>query len=406
MKIKLITIILVFSVLCMPQTVFAVNGSRLIGAGAVSPVMGGTGCVEPQDTSAMMINPAGITKIGNRVDAALEFALIDAKLDTSAAAHPWFRNSAGMQESKDGHIWLPHFGFSERYKDSDWYYGFATAIVSGLKVDYKSSRLSGAIITNNDFDKHIESYTVEFVPTVAYKPCEKLSLGASGVATMNYLKGDISTSAFTETEGRNHADMALGLGFNLGIIYDICDYLSAGFAFKSMRWNDEFHKYDDVAKEIDGAPEYIMGIALKPNHDLLIESNVKFIDWTAVDIFGHGPTNRGYGWRSQWVFGVGAQYNVSEKLKMRIGYCYGESPIKNNVLYANALLSLISEHHLGIGLGYQFNKNFSVDAGWIHTFKNSITETGLGDAYSVNGKGTVAQLGVDSFLLGFSYYFD
>jgi long-chain fatty acid transport protein len=405
MKNRTVIVLAVIAIFLFQQTAFAVNGSKLIGTGAVAPVMGGTGCVEPQDTAAMMINPAGITKIGSRIDTAIEFALIDARLDTSSSPHPSFRNSAGRQQSKDDHIWLPHLGFSGRFGDSNWYYGYANAVVSGLKVDYKASRLAEGV-TNNDFDKHIEMSTMEFVPTVAYKPIEKLSLGASGVMTVTYLKGDLSTPSFTETEGRNHGDVGAGLGFNLGLIYDVCDYVSAGFSYKSPRWNDENHKYDDIAKEIDGAPEYIMGIAVKPVNNLLIESNVKFIDWTIIPILRRGPENHGYGWTSQWVFGFGAQYTMFERLKLRVGYNYGNSPIRNNVVYANALLSLISEHHLGVGLGYQINQRLSVDAGWVHTFKNTLTETGLGDAYSVNGKGTAVALSVDSFLLGLSYHFD
>ncbi|MBN1493417.1 MAG: outer membrane protein transport protein [Candidatus Omnitrophica bacterium] len=405
MKTKNVLVLIVLSFFVLQQPAFAVNGSKLIGVGAVSPAMGGTGAVEPQDTAGIMINPATVTKMGKRIDGAVEFAMIDAYMDTSQAALVNFRNTAGVKKSKDGHIWLPYFGFSNRLGDSDWYYGFASGIVSGLKVDYKTSRLS-QLVTNNDFDKHIESYSMEFVPTVAYKPIEKLSLGVSGVTTLNYLKGDITTASFTETEGRNHGDLNLGIGFNVGAVYDICEYASVAFSFKSRRWNDENHKYDDVAKQIDGAPEYIFGLALKPIDNLLIESNAKFIDWTNIPILRKGPANHGYGWTSQWVFSVGAQYTMFERLKLRLGYNYGQSPIRNNVVYANALLSLISEHHLGVGLGYQITDRFSVDAGWVHTFKNDLTETGLGDAYSVNGKGSYISLAVDSFLLGFSYHFD
>jgi long-chain fatty acid transport protein len=405
MKIKSIIVFIVSSLFLFDQTVFAVNGTKLIGNGAVSPVMGGTGCVEPQDTAGILINPAGITKIGKRIDTAMEFALIDSSLDTSDSPHPYFTNSEGNQESTATTIWIPHFGFAGQFGESDWYYGFASAIVSGLKVDYESSRLSETA-TNNEFDKHLELSTAELVPTIAYKPIEKLSLGASGVMTVTYFQGDLSTAAFTETKGRDHSEFTAGIGFNVGLVYDICDYVSAGFSYKSRRWNDEHYKYDDVAKDMDGPAEYIWGIAVKPCDNLLLESNVKFIDWNSIPIMEKDPIDGGYGWKDQWVFGFGAQYALSERLKLRAGYNYGKSPIRDNVVYANALSSVITEHHLGIGLGYKINDRFSADAGWVHTFEKTLTDSGHGDTYSQNGKGTTTSLGVDAFLLGFSYHFN
>ncbi|MBN1493329.1 MAG: aromatic hydrocarbon degradation protein, partial [Candidatus Omnitrophica bacterium] len=67
MKPKIVFTLIVVSLFLLQQPAFAVNGSKLIGVGAVSPVMGGTGAVEPQDTAGIMINPATVTKMGKRI---------------------------------------------------------------------------------------------------------------------------------------------------------------------------------------------------------------------------------------------------------------------------------------------------------------------------------------------------
>ncbi len=175
-KRRLIIFILILIFIC-PSNVFATNGSKVIGNGATSPIMGGTGCVEPQDTGGILINPAGITKIGNRVDIATELAVVDAKMDTSGATHPTFRNINGLHRSKAQAIFAPHTGFSAQIGESNWYYGFAGAVVGGLALDYKHSRLSenpALMGTGNEFDKHAELYNFEFVPTVVVHPVKQV----------------------------------------------------------------------------------------------------------------------------------------------------------------------------------------------------------------------------------------
>ncbi|MBU1862757.1 MAG: outer membrane protein transport protein, partial [Candidatus Omnitrophica bacterium] len=352
----------------------------------------------------MMINPAGITKIGNRIDLATEIAHIDMRKDTSQAPFAQFANAAGWDRSKADTIFIPHFGFAGKYRDSDVYYGLAAGVVSGLEVDYKNSRLSQAV-TNNDYDRHVELYVTEFVPTVAYKPTEQLSVGLSGVAVLSRLKADIANSSLNETVGRDNGDHAWGIGFNVGTLYDVNDFASVGLSFKSMRWNERFNGYNDTLEKLNNPPEYIAGVALKPTDNLLFESNVKYIDWRWVDVTAKSPDHGGYGWENQWVFGFGAQYRAFERLKLRLGYSYGQSPIHPDVVYANVLSGLISEHHLGVGVGYQLSDHIELNAGWLHVFKNTIKENGMGDSKSRRGEGAQISLEIDSLYAGISYLF-
>ena len=39
-------------------------------------------------------------------------------------------------------------------------------------------------------------------------------------------------------------------------------------------------------------------------------------------------------------------------LKLRLGYNYGKSPIQSSVVFANALIPVIMEHHLTTGFSY------------------------------------------------------
>lgn len=399
----LLQMYLIITLPCIPFNAWATNGTKVIANGAVSPMLGGTGVCEGQDTGVMFINPAGITKIGSRIDGAMELAFIDARLDTTQAQGN-LGNPQGVQTSQADHVWLPHFGIADRIGESNIYYGFASALVNGLEVDYKRSKIN-PLLTHNDFDRHVQVYTIEMVPTIAYKPHNSVSLGVSAVGVLNRFAADIRNASYVENNGKDNGDHAWGIGFNVGAIYDVNDALSLGCAFKSMRWNQKFEEYTDTVQKINLPPEYIIGAAYKPTPAWLIESNVKFIHWRWVDRIRKAPDQGGYGWENQWVFSVGAQYELTERLSMRAGYNYGASPIKSDVVYANALSPLISEHHIGIGAGYKINEHWRIDGGYLHIINNRLSDNGQGDALSRSGANTDISLGVNSIYLGCSYTF-
>jgi long-chain fatty acid transport protein len=63
----------------------------------------------------------------------------------------------------------------------------------------------------------------------------------------------------------------------------------------------------------------------------------------------------------------------------------------------------IVEHHLSVGLGYRLSDRSSLDAGYTHAFRNTITEQGtnlLGSPVTLSSR-----LSEDSFELGFKYRF-
>jgi long-chain fatty acid transport protein len=364
--------------------------------------MGGTGCVEPQDTAAMMINPAGISKIGNRIDVASEIALIDLRLDTSQVAAP-YGNSFGVQKSRADLALIPHTGFSMRLEDSPFYVGCALAVVSGFAVDYPHSRLAESV-TQNAFDRRAELYQIECAPSIAYQIKDDISIGLGLVGTFNRLETD-SAKGTAVNSGRDNGSHAWGLGFNVGAIYDLNEYVSFGAAYKSMRWNQKFNEYANLAYRINGPPETIFGVAIKPHPKLLFEHNTKFIQWSKVDILRKSPADEGFGWEDQWVFGFGLQYTPVDRLRLRLGYNYGASQIEPDVLYANALASLISEHHLTLGFGFDITEHITVDCGCLHAFRNRMVDNGQGDAKSQIGQGTKVSLEVDSLYVGMSYRF-
>jgi long-chain fatty acid transport protein len=94
---------------------------------------------------------------------------------------------------------------------------------------------------------------------------------------------------------------------------------------------------------------------------------------------------------------LGGEFKPTQKLALRAGYNYGKSPIRggakdptnsNNIPNFDAQFSdfdiavfnligfpAISEHHITLGLGYEFTKNFSIDLAYEHVFNKKVRAT-------------------------------
>ena len=120
---------------------------------------------------------------------------------------------------------------------------------------------------------------------------------------------------------------------------------------------------------------------------LLFEADFKWLNWANADGYRH------FDWKDQYVFGIGAQYKPIPKLALRLGYNYGNNPVKphNNFVGGNPLnpaappmttiqgtaiptyyfetfrtlgFPAIVEHHLTMGIGYDVTERFTVNVGY------------------------------------------
>ena len=63
----------------------------------------------------------------------------------------------------------------------------------------------------------------------------------------------------------------------------------------------------------------------------------------------------------------------------------------------------IAEQHVTFGLGYDINSKFAINAGYMHAFSNSVTETGTApDGSAASVKSTMSE---DSYEFGLSWRF-
>jgi long-chain fatty acid transport protein len=142
-------------------------------------------------------------------------------------------------------------------------------------------------------------------------------------------------------------------------------------------------------------PEMVaFGVALRPIDDLLLVADFKRIGWASVmEEFSMTfeadsvAANGGFGgkvldvallqkWEDQTVIALGAGYNVSDALAVRLGYNHASNPIPDQ--YLNALFPAIVEDHVTAGIGFKFLKGSSVDLSVQKALEVEFTNPGNG----------------------------
>ncbi len=91
-------------------------------------------------------------------------------------------------------------------------------------------------------------------------------------------------------------------------------------------------------------------------------------------------------WKDQTVLQLGAAYQATGQLTLRVGGNFANNPVPDT--YLNCLFPAIVKDHLTAGFGWQFDARSSVDASFTYGFKvNTINGSGAGVSHSqTNGQ--------------------
>jgi long-chain fatty acid transport protein len=392
----------VILVILLSSPVCATNGDNLIGVGPNSRAMGGVGIAYPLDAiSAVFANPAAMCFAPYCPSSEFNFSGTLFMPDVSAK----ITTADGIVEADGASkvYAIPAIGLSVPFgsQPSQWRFGLSAYGVSGLGVDYR-----GTSIDNSDFygpgaplasGEYTQLQIMKFAPTVAYQVSSSLSVGLA--LHIDYANLDL----------RSGSSFGYGVGIQPGIIYKPTGNLSLGFTYTSPQSVD----HDDVTDfdqdgtldtlELESPQQFGLGAAYQfLDGMILVEADAKWINWSDAEGY------KDFDWDDQWVFAIGAQVEPMPNLFLRIGYNYGKNPVNehngwdggfnfgtspptpnsaNNVQGKNIGsyyyetfriigFPAIVEHHLTLGIGYQFTPNFRADIGYMHAFEETITERG------------------------------
>jgi long-chain fatty acid transport protein len=388
---KLVVAALVCSIIGGAGSVLATNGDNLIGIGPVSRGMGGVGIARPQDSiSAIFNNPAalgacpcgpesetvfGVTVFDPTVTARIK--LLDPATGAVAAD---FEGQSGGQA-----FIIPAVGVTTDLGDG-LRMGVGAYGVSGLGADYRNKGWDLDPSTPGaEGDVYTRLEIMKFAGLLSYQLLDNLSVGAALQGTYNNL--DLE-------QGGSHD---YGIGGQIGALLDL-GVVAIGASYTSPQKSDHKGVYDldfDGVQDdltLEAPASYGVGVAVTPSETLLVEVDAKYLDWANAEGY------EDFDWDSQWVFAIGAQLRATEKLAVRCGYNYGESPVvehngwnpmptatttvqgKEVPTFGYEMLRTVGfpaivESHVTLGLSYQVAEAMAVHLGYMHGFENTISET-------------------------------
>lgn len=449
---KQLTILSTLAV-CMTIPVIsnATNGYMLIGFGAKSRSMGGTGVANNVGGMAAAFNPATMIDSGNRFDIGGELFI-----PPRAVTHQSGVLGYTDEESNHDLFMIPSMGGTYQWNDKIAL-GFAF-IGAGLKTEYNQTVNSDSCNQVNSgalepayqpggcpptfFDPNItitpapevgvELLQMVMNPSIAYKVHKNHTIAASLVLAAQFFRaeglGAFEDLGFTAKPG-DLTDMgwehAYGGGYRLGWLGKFMDErLKLGVDYQSRVWMGKFQRYQNLFAEqgdFDIPEMYAVGIAYEftPKWTATVDvKRVKYSDIAsianpgpAVDVATTGnlfslcpgadksscklggANGLGFGWTDQTIYKLGVDWTFSEKINLRAGWNYAKSPIPEDQVLFNMLAPATPEHHLTLGGGYFFTENVTLDANFMIAFLNTIkgpTAFGPGGAQVAGSNASIA----------------
>lgn len=356
--------VLAAATLSIPLASHATNGDQLLGVTAIQWGMGGATIAAPQDSATIFVNPAGIAELG----------MEEVRFDLS----PGFMNpprEVNGNTSDSNLFFLPSGAVAFKVSDK-LFLGLGMAAQSGFGVDFSDVVPDNAAIPPTQGNQQVVTTKGFFKlsPSLAYKLSDKLSVGAS--LNIGYQSLAMSNPMFTLPQNQQ-----FGFGVTLGGIYHINDALQLGVSWIS-KTNISDHEFNTpngkVTMDMDVAQQLGLGLAYKSTSGLLVEADIKWINFSdtmdSVDMVTPGGTNAiKFGWDDQIVYSLGVQKQVSEKMQLRLGLNYGASPIEEEDVDNNLGSVAIPELHLSLGATRQLSKRVSGSLSYTHAFENELT---------------------------------
>lgn len=394
MKIKKIAALL--AIAGLSGSAFATNGDNLIGLGAQSRALGGTGTAAFYGAENTLTNPALLGKMkGTEFSIAGTAFMPDVKSTTNMTG-------ATASKTSDSDLFgIPEVSLANRINDQ-WSVGLGMYGTSGMGVDYRGN--AGL------FQAYSNLQMMKFVPSVAYNG-GNFGLGAAlavqyGALDLNYVMPG------TNVKWGNGTSSDFGAGINLGAYFDVSKDLTLGASYQSEISMEYDGQLTTAATGFNIGPASPLGQSRITSDKLAQPAELKLgVAYTAGNwmmtadykriYWGSATGYKTFNWEDQDVFGLGVKYS-GNGWWLGAGYNYGDDPIKklsdvgpaSPVGYANQAINMfnnmffpaIVSSHFTFGGGLNIGKNSALDVAVVYADKTSKTiNTGILSDYMAPG---------------------
>src|SRR5712692_392807 len=331
---------------------------------------------EANDPSAIFYNPAGITQLpGTQLMVGTSIV----KLDST------FRSSTTGENThlEDQFPIIPHFYITHRFKQWDERLSLGLGVYTpfGIVVDWPDNWQGRFATTNARLRVTI------YNPTVAYQVTPGFSVAAGIRIADAGAEFEQKIPVGGESKVRVHDLDAHPVGWNVGLLYHLKEVsTSVGLQFRS-ELQAKFNGDADFSGAAAGAfgptapfhtsikfpPQLILGVSTKAIPRWTINADIEWEGWRTVgsipksfDGAASALNSPGFRlWKNSYVFRIGAEYAATERLALRGGFFYDQTPIPKETF--DPTIPNADLYALTTGAGYRWEAT-SVDVAYLFGF--------------------------------------
>ena len=380
---KTIKLALTATIVLSATSAFATNGVNLMGIGAKSRAMGGTGVAQYQGAESGFNNPAliGYAK-GHEVSVAGTYFSPDVSLKQSDDLNfgPGGAPQAGTDTSAAGASMLPAISVAVKAHEN-FAWGLALYGVAGMGVDYinkanstspENTTLAGGAYSN--------WLVMRFAVPLAYTT-HGFSVGVAPIIQYGLLSVPSMGSQMGGASSAGGVASNLGLGYELGLSYNFEDAgIMLGADYKSsisQQYENVFNSNINPASSGTATQDKLATPAswgLGVSWDIMKSGNTIAFDYKNIQ-YGSTDGMNDFGWEDQSIYALGYEY-AAESWAVRLGYNYGASPINTDVksdgsnqeVVMGSLIQFpgVTESHYSIGGTFAFSEMTSMDLAYVY----------------------------------------
>jgi len=389
---------------------FATNGYFAHGYSTAEKGLAGAGVAHSQDALASATNPAGLVKVGERMD--IGAALFNPNRQYTASSFtggtigttgfPAFPIQPDTYESSHDVFLIPHFGMNWMLDDTTAV-GIAAYGNGGMNTDYENVPSPLGAPNTGTYSAGAAGVDLKqlFINATYSKQInDKHSVGASLIFAYQTFKahGLGSFAGFSNDAANlsdNGDDSSMGFGVKLGWQGEVAKDLTIGVSYQSEMAMSEFDDYAGLFAEqgnFDIPATATIGLAWKTSPKSTLVADIQQIFYSDVTALGNGISNlftcgggggpvaptclggsdgAGFGWEDMTIIKVG--YEWGDDITWRVGVSNGDQPIPGNQVLFNIIAPAVIETHLTGGFTMPINANSEFTFAAMYALSNDVT---------------------------------
>jgi long-subunit fatty acid transport protein len=371
-----------------------------MGTDATRVQRAGGSVAAPRSAGWMLVNPASVTALEKRVDAAffLSAPKISLRgkgvLDNPGAGD---LHSGGVHPGASmGGLWPSKSGM--------WALGFYIPLTDAVEFPHSRNILAGLL--GGSKDRRLQYRHVQLALAHGWKLDGGWSAGLALRGSISLGRTDSYTPALTPTEGDYQWDDALGVGTTAGVFWQ-GKRVAWGLALASRQWSQEFNgAYGDLLKHPVDTPFSLQtGVAIQIRPKLTFSLDAQYLWWSDVAFFGRDPAYDGLGWHDQFGFKATLEWRASDKWTFAAGWSHMASPLPSRHTFINALTPALIEDTLTGGLSRRIGKRGEMHLALAHALPNESKDSGQGGFLSLLARDSKVRITGTTLALGYTLRF-